>query len=125
MTTLMCAIVHRHQNIVKFIVDCLNEYKTNNMNGTQIVDDYVNTGRNKNGYTAYFLACDIGDWQMVKYLIRELKINVKKCYLKEFSCIGYKFCGSEAAKAKGHELLAMCSRRKSRTTTRTCVSKIL
>ena len=119
MTTLMHAVDSGHYNIVKFIVNQLNEMKdelerkkrkrmfTNKDYETvDKIENFINAGKNSNGYTAYFIACEKGDWKIVKYLIKSLDINVAKCYLKEFSCIGYRFTGSEAAKAAGHHKLA-------------------
>ena len=120
MTTLMYAVDGGHYDIVEFIVTQLNEMKDKingkKRNGGMITNDdyqtldkiknFVYAGKHSNGYTAYFIACEKGDWKIVKYLIQSLDISVWTYYLKEFSCIGYKFTGSEAAKAAGHDKLA-------------------
>ena len=119
MTTLMHAVDSGHYNIVKYIVSNLNRMKDeirrkerqgickdSDCKTLTKIDDFINAGKVSNGYTAYFIACDRGLWAILKYLIWALNINVAKCYLKEFSCIGYRFTGSEAAKAKGNHKLA-------------------
>lgn len=116
MTTLMNSVDKGYFNIVKFIVNQLKTMKckieSKRRKGTlenidcfmwDKIDKFINAERSKDGYTAYFIACEKGRWDIIQCIISQLKINVRDSYLKEYSCIGYAFRGSEVAKAAGHE----------------------
>ena len=106
MTALMYAVNQQPQEIVEFLATRLGFMRENVINKGDYdqlkrIDDFIHCARKKDSYTAYLIACEMGFIQIVKLLIDNLELDVNKCYAKDFSCIGYKFTGSEVAKAKG------------------------
>ena len=97
MTTLMCAVEHKHYNIVNFIINQLNSLKQiGKRNITEKIENFIHARRTENGDTAYLIACKNGDSKMVEYLVKALNINVQKCCAKELH-------ESDVAKANGHD----------------------